>query len=134
MEREEVSIFNDSLERCNKNPDFLEDFYKLFIASSNEISEKFKNTDLKKQKRMLKASLFMLVLANEGKLEGLEHLKKIAESHNRQNLDIKPELYKIWLECLIKTVEKFDRKFDSKIENVWRTTMETGINFMTSRY
>lgn len=134
MERDEVSIFNDSLERCSKNSDFLEDFYTLFIASSDEVSKKFQNTDLKKQKRMLKASLFMLVLAAEGKLEGLEHLEKIAESHNRQNLDIKPELYKIWLECLIQTVEKYDKKFNSKIEDVWRKTMSTGINFMTSRY
>lgn len=104
------------------------------MASSKEVSEKFKNTDLKKQKRMLKASLFMLVLATEGKAEGLEHLKKIAESHNRHNLDIKPELYELWLECLIQTVEKFDRKFDSKIENIWRKTMKVGITFMISRY
>ena len=34
-------LFNDSLERCTQNPDFLRHFYDLFLATSPEVAEKF---------------------------------------------------------------------------------------------
>ncbi|MCC7429723.1 globin [bacterium] len=134
MTSREVELLNDSFERCKGNPGFLDSFYKLFLASSGEAAEKFKNTDFLKQKRMLKASLFMMFLAASEVKEGYEQLEKIAESHSKRHLDIKPELYKVWLECLIQTVKVFDLDFNAEIEQIWRKAMEKGIDFMIANY
>ena len=53
--------FNDSYIRVMTNSiadkTFFESFYEKFIQSSEEVAEKFKNTDLKEQERIIKVSL-----------------------------------------------------------------------------
>lgn len=83
---------------------------------------------------MIKSSLYMLIYAAEGKPEGEVHLKQIAKLHSRHELDIKPALYDLWLECLIQAVKEFDPLFNAEIEKIWRSFMKQGIEFMKSRY
>ena len=49
-------------------------------------------------------------------------------------LAIRPELYDLWLDCLIRAVREHDRSFSSETERAWRNVMERGIEFMKSRY
>ncbi len=130
----EIGLFNDSLERCTARPDFLDHFYETFLASSDEVAEKFKNTDFKTQKKILKASLYLMMLAAMGKSESEAHLRRIAEVHGRKQQDVRPELYDIWLDCLVGTVKEFDPCCDANTERAWRVMMEPGIAFMRSRY
>ncbi len=51
---EERRLFYDSLGRCIEGGKFLDRFYELFVQSSEEVREKFKNTDLEKQKNALR--------------------------------------------------------------------------------
>lgn len=134
MNEEELELFNDSLERCTVNPDFLDHFYRTFIGSSTEVAEKFKHTDFKRQKILLKTSFYMMMLAAMGKSEANVHLARIAEVHSRKGHDIRPELYDIWLDCLVQTVEQFDPAFAANTERAWRNMMMPGIEFMKSRY
>jgi hemoglobin-like flavoprotein len=134
MTDEEIGLFNDSLERCTAHAEFLDQFYQTFIASSPEVAEKFKHTDFRRQKILLRTSLYMMMLAAMGKTEAQEHLKRIAQVHSRGGHDIRPELYDLWLDCLIRTVKEFDPAFSKNIENAWRTMMQPGIEFMKSRY
>ena len=55
--------FEDSLRRCNADPDFLDRFYERFLRSSPKVREKFRGTDFIRQKRMLQASLQLLLVA-----------------------------------------------------------------------
>ena len=48
-------------------------------------------------------------------------------------MDTRPELYALWLECLIQAVQQFDPSFDEDVERVWRLGLKTGIAFMKSR-
>jgi hemoglobin-like flavoprotein len=134
MTEEEIGLFNDSLERCTTSADFLDYFYRTFIASSTEVAEKFKHTDFKRQKIMLRTSLYMMMLAAMGKPEAQEHLQRIARVHGRASHDIRPALYDLWLDCLIQAVERFDPAFNQDTENAWRAMMKPGIDFMKSRY
>lgn len=129
-----LEIFNDSLEVCTSNQAFLDQFYDFFVNSSAEVAEKFANTDLGKQKQILKLSLFMLLMAAQGKPEGDAHLKRIAERHDHLHLDIKPEFYEIWLNCLLKTARMFDVGFTDETEKAWRYVLQKGIDFMVSHY
>jgi hemoglobin-like flavoprotein len=130
----EIALFNDSLERCTARHDFLDRFYQRFSASSQEVAEKFRNTDFNTQKKLLKTSLYMIMLAAMGKPEAQEHLERIAQVHSRNGRGIRPELYDLWLNSLIGTVRDFDPGLNADTECAWRSMMASGIAFMKSRY
>lgn len=134
MIQADIAIFNDSFLRCQNKPGFLDRFYELFLASSKEVTNKFNGTDFEKQKMALKSSFYMMMLTVQGNARGQRYLEEIAELHSRGRLDIKPGMYDLWLECLMKTVREFDPQFNDKIERVWRSLLNQGIGFMKSRY
>ena len=133
MDEKYIELFNDSLERCASRSDFLSRFYSLFLASSAAVAEKFEHTDLKKQARMLKISLYIMMLTS-GESEREAQLESLARRHGRAELDIKPELYDLWLDRLVEAVSEADPKFDAAIEVAWRRVLQPGIDFMKSRY
>jgi hemoglobin-like flavoprotein len=130
------SIFRASFGRCRAAPGFLEEFYERFIASSEEVRAKFVGTDMKRQVRMLEDALFVVAVAVQGE-EGSParaDLPRIAARHSRQDLDIRPELYDRFLECLIETVRAKDPQFSAEIESAWREMMGFAIEYMRARY
>lgn len=133
MDDRDVERFNDSIERCSASPEFLTRFYTLFLASSETVAKKFEHTDLKKQARMLKTSLYILMLASD-ETERIAHLSRLAKLHSHSGLDIRPELYDLWLDRLLQAVREFDPKFNADVETAWRRLLQPGIEFMKSRY
>jgi hemoglobin-like flavoprotein len=133
MDEKDIELFNDSIERCSARPDFLRRFYTLFLASSDTVAKKFERTDLRKQARLLKTSLYILMMASDDS-ERAAHLERLARRHSRAELDIKPELYDLWLERLLQAVGEYDPKFDAQTETAWRRVLQPGIEFMKSRY
>ena len=132
MNETDVELFNDSLDRCSGRPGFLDRFYELFLASSDEVAKKFERTDFRKQTRVLKASLYIMMMAERP--EFAAHMERIAKLHSRTELDINPELYDKWLDCLLRAAEEFDSSFDMDTKAVWTRVLEHGIAFMKSRY
>ena len=132
MRETDVELFNDSLDRCSGRPGFLDRFYEHFLASSDEVAEKFERTDFRKQTRMLKASLYIIMMAERP--ECAAHMERIAKLHSRTELDIKPELYDQWLDCLLRTVEEFDPSFDMDTKIAWTRILQHGLEFMKSGY
>jgi hemoglobin-like flavoprotein len=133
MHERDVELFNDSLERCSTRPEFLNRFYALFLASSAEVARKFERTDMRRQARMLKTSLYVLMMAS-GESERVAHLERLAKLHGRTGLDIRPELYDLWLDRLLQAVAEFDPMFDTETGTAWRRVLQPGIDFMKSRY
>ena len=133
MHERDVELFNDSIERCSCRSDFLNRFYTLFLASSDTVAKKFEHTDLRKQARVLKTSLYIMMSAS-GESERTVHLERLAKLHSRAELDIKPELYDLWLDRLVQTVKEFDPMFDLEIDTAWRRVLQPGIEFMKSKY
>jgi len=128
-----AELFNDSYLRCMKDPAFMDKFYARFLACSPEVKEKFRYTDIEKQKRVLGESLLQLMLAETG-LQSEILLDKVAEIHSSRKLDIKPHLYKLWRDCMLETVEKCDPRFDEEIRQAWEITLNAGIIYMISKY
>ncbi len=133
MEARDIELFNDSLERCSAKPGFLTRFYGLFMASSETVARKFEHTDLRKQARMLKSSLYIMMLASN-ESERAVHLEKLAKHHGRAGLAIAPQLYDVWLDQLMVAVEEFDPRFDLQTGAAWRRVLQPSIEFMKSRY
>ena len=127
-------LFNQSLDRCLAEPGFMDRFYEIFLASSDEIIVKFADTDFQKQKRMLRLSLFLIVSIGRSMPEAESHFERIAEQHSSRQMDIKPELYDAWLQSLLLTVKELDPNFTPDTEDAWRKTLAYGIEFMRMRY
>ena len=134
MTKDELALFHDSLRRCTSSPDFLERFYDLFVATSPAVAEKFNGTDWLRQKRMLVASFYLMMMAEETGTEGDAHLERIARLHSRRQIGVPPEMYSTWLECLIQAAREHDSLFTEDVERVWRLMMQKGIAFMQKRY
>jgi hemoglobin-like flavoprotein len=129
-----LAEFNRSLERCQTDPEFLTLFYQKFVISNPEIREKFSNTDMEKQKMMLHASIYMIMLATQGNEAASDYLDKISKRHSKIDLDIEPKHYDTWLDTLVKTVSETDPIYSDKTESAWRLVMSFGVDYMKSRY
>jgi len=134
MTENEIEIFSDSFSRCMENDDFFDIFYNHFVDSSPEVAQKFQHTDIKKQKREVKASLHLAMETIVRAESDFSDLSKITKLHGPDELDIPPRLYFLWLESLIYAVKKCDRQFDEVIEWVWRDAMQGVIDYMTSKH
>lgn len=130
----EAETFNNSLQRCTAAPQFLDAFYRRFLASSPEVAEKFKHTDFARQKLALKGSLWIMMMADQQQEIWRSHIEQIARRHSRSELDIRPELYDLWLDCLMQTVAEFDPQFGPEVEAAWREILGRGIALMKARY
>jgi len=134
MTHAERALFNDSLTHCTSDPRFLERFSALFLASSDEVRHKFSTTDLRKQRRVVKASFYLVMLAADSPLEGTVPFEDLAVLHSQRHLDIPPHLYDLWLHCLMQTVRESDPQCTPELESLWRRMMANGITFMQARY
>ena len=123
--------FNESFERCVNDPLFLDKFYEIFLASSDEVNLMFRDTDMETQKAMLLTSMAYMTSAYNNKSN---LLSKIADRHNKNNLNIRPHLYPQWLDSLIAAAKSIDPLFDMNTEILWRKIMQPGIDHMISRY
>jgi hemoglobin-like flavoprotein len=134
MNERTLRIYDDSLRRCTSNPRFLDRFYETFMASSPEVRAKFAGTDLVRQKRALRASLNLMMLAAEGDKAPERYLRDLASRHGKADLGVGSALYDLWLDSLLATVREFDPDFGPEIEEAWESVMTVGIEYMVSHY
>jgi hemoglobin-like flavoprotein len=133
MEQAILTTFDRSLARCTSQARFLDLFYEKFLASSPKVKEKFKDTDFVRQKRALKASLHMILLAAQDDDPG-KYLNDIAEKHGAKQLNVGAELYDLWLDSLLETVEACDPEYTPEVRHAWEEVMMVGIHYLTVRY
>ncbi len=126
--------FLESVDRCADCGDFIPAFYERFLATSEEIREKFKDTDFKRQNRMLLRSLRLAAGATAGNPESLKEVRERAITHDREHLNIQPRLYKLWLNAIIATAREFDPQWDAKVESAWRRSLGHVIEHMIKYY
>jgi len=118
--------------RCCASPVFFDDFYRRFLASSPRVREKFVHTDMATQKRLLRHGIMNLVLV--ARSLPATKLRQLGESHCRARLDIGPELYELWVDCLLTTLAQHDPDFSPALRQEWREVLEAGIAVMRSHY
>ena len=136
MNSEQVDAFRASLKRCLATPDFLHAFYEQFMGFSEEIRAKFRQTDFTRQTRVLADSLYMMAVVAQGESDApaFAEFDRLGRQHSRGQLDIRPELYDVWLDSLIRAARQYDSQFTPELEQAWRQTLRTGIDQMRSFY
>ena len=135
MDHAILEQFEDSLRRCNADPGFLDRFYERFLASSPKVREKFRDTDFVRQKRMLQASLqLLLVAAQDDGERPTPYLDEVAARHSASQMGIGAELYDLWLDSLLATASQVDPAWDAEVEEAWESVMAVGISYLVSRF
>ena len=123
-----------SYHRCRVSEGFIDTFYDLFLSTSNEIADKFRNTDFKHQKLMLRESLLMMLLFNLDADATREELERLAERHSRSGADVPPSMYQLWLDSLCEAVQIHDPEYQPHLDDMWRNAMQPGIELIQSHY
>lgn len=131
---EPKELFAESYERCIASDDFIPAFYRRFLATSPEVAAKFRSTDFEKQGGMLQRSLGLAAAAVAGESAGLRELTERARSHDRNHLDIRPELYDLWLDSIVQTASEFDASWCEDVEASWKIILGHVIAHMTAHY
>ena len=127
-------IFLNSLNRCLESEAFIPTFYERFFSCSDEIREKFRNTNFDRQNRMLARSLRLAAGCIAGEPEALAELADRAETHDRDHLDVRPELYEFWLSAIVATAEEFDPRWRSETGEAWNSVLGYVVKHMVRYY
>jgi len=134
MIEEEINKVRSSYGRCVNNPAFFEAFYDIFVNSHPEIKPMFKNTDMDKQKGLLKQGISYMFLFAKKSSVGVSAIKRLATMHDKDHLAVKPDLYAFWVNSLISTVEKHDKEFTSETKTLWENVLTPGIKEFKAMY
>lgn len=124
-------VFN-SYGRCCNRDEFFVDFYNRFMSSSDAIRNRFVNTDMPAQRHLLRNGIMQLILTARGMPD--RKLKALGESHNRSNLNIKPEWYTLWLDALLRTVQAHDAEYTPELGQAWKDVLTPGIDIIRGAY
>lgn len=125
-------IVFESFGRCCNQDGFFSDFYDRFTGSSTAIRAKFSNTDMKRQRYLLRDGILQLILYARGMPDN--RLRALGRSHGRSGHRITPQWYDLWLETLIETLAEHDPDFDAEIEAAWRRVLRPGLDLMKKAY
>lgn len=129
MSEDDLALFLDSFDRCINEERFLDVFYASFLGSSPEVAAMFSGTDFPKQKRHLKASLFIMVGAIARRKADFSDLEGLSTRHRQMR--IQPHHYELWLKSLLHAAESCTGGFDGRMTRVWTEAMETGIQYIS---
>lgn len=113
---------------------FIPAFYKIFTNSHPSIPGMFKNTDFEKQHELLAQSINMAILFTQNNVIAKNAITRLRKSHDHEHLNIKPDLYPLWIDSLIRALKECDPEFTPALEQQWREIIEPAINHIREGY
>ena len=134
LEKATTALAKASYDRCCKAPEFLQAFYKNFLAACPEAVPRFAGTNFEQQTKLLRHAIGMLLIFPNQPNKEPNLLTRAAERHSRGDLNIDPSLYKPFIDALIATVKQFDGKCTPTVEAAWRETLTPGVEYMKSKH
>ncbi len=120
--------------RCVASSQFFEDFYHFFLDSSPAVKDKFKNTDMEKQKSLLRHGLSHLIMFAGGSKSAEMKVEQLSKSHDKEHLNIPGWMYKNWIDALLRTVKIYDKKLTDPVLELWKSVLQQGIDRMKAAH
>ncbi len=127
-----ADLVMQSYGRCCASSGFFDSFYQYFLASSPEIRDKFAHTNMPAQKPLLRQGILNLVMHARGMPD--TKLRALGCSHARGALDIRPELYDLWLQALLQSIGEHDGQCDANTRLAWHEVLNKGISVIKAQY
>ncbi len=94
----------------------------------------FAHVDMQQQNRLIRRGVEHLVNFALGSEESTEQLRRMARTHGREQLNIAPELYGLWVDTLMETVRMHDPNANDHVEAAWRIVLRGGIDLIIAGY
>ena len=123
-----------SLERCEASGNFGEAFYDIFLDSSPEIAPYFAATDFERQWTLLRNSVYMMASHDVAEPEMRELLERLGRAHSRDNRNVLPRLYELWLDSVCDTVKSLDPEWNDDLDRRWRVRLRPGMQVIMAAY
>ena len=123
-----------SFERCETTGGFAEIFYNLFLNCSPEIAPYFAKTDFERQRQVLRNSVQMMVTHDVAEPRMREMLDQLGQAHSRDEYNVLPRLYELWLDSICETVKMLDPEWDAELERRWRVRLRPGMQIIMAAY
>jgi hemoglobin-like flavoprotein len=129
-----TGVARESYDRCCKAPEFLDAFYKNFLAACPEAKAMFARTNFTQQTKLLRHAIGLLLIFPNHPSAEPTLLTRLAERHSRRDLDVDPALYGPFIDALIATVQQFDPECSPAVEAAWRETVGPGVDYMKKNH
>lgn len=132
MQQTAHTIAQHSYTRCLRAADFFDVLYDRLLASDPAIPPMFAHTEFPKQHKVLQHGLGLLLSYSKAPDPAL--LERIAARHSAGGANVKPEMYRYFMDALLHAVRERDPSCDDEVEAAWREAMRPGVEFMQARY
>lgn len=124
-----------SYARCRLNDTVIDDFYRHFFSGTPQAAEKFKNTDMEMQKRLLDHAIrHMVLFFDNPSVITVAKMMTIAKSHAKSAMNIEPALYSGWREALLRALADNDPHFDPELAEQWHEVIDHTITTLIALY
>jgi hemoglobin-like flavoprotein len=134
IDKATMALAKASYDRCCQAPEFLQTFYKNFLAACPEAVPRFAGTDFDTQTKLLRHAIGLLLIFPNQPNKEPNVLSRLAERHSRRDLNITPTLYGPFVTSLLATVKQFDGNYSPTVEAAWRETITPGVEFMKAKH
>ena len=133
----EPDLVSRSYGRCLAEGNlFFDRFYDYFLKSDPRIMPMFRNTDMEKQKKLLRAGINYAIMytTDSGHSSSEMALSRIRKSHSQTNLNISPNLYPLWISSLIHAVKVTDPKFTPELDEAWQKVLSASVEYIKAGF
>jgi len=134
VDKATTALAKASYERCCQASDFLQTFYRNFLAACPEAAPRFAHTNFEQQTKLLRHAIGLLLIFPGQPQKEPTLLARVAERHSTRDLDVDPALYGPFIDALVDTVKQFDRECTPAVEAAWRATVAPGVAYMKSKH
>jgi hemoglobin-like flavoprotein len=129
-----IAKVRSSFARCCGHDDFIDTFYHCLVSEAPQTAPMFAETDMVTQDTLVRAGINHLIDCADGVVGIASKIREIGTKHDRDHLNVQPELYERWVDALVQAVTQCDDQFDSHVEEAWRAVLRPGIDLMASVY
>ncbi|MDH5525999.1 MAG: globin [Nitrospirota bacterium] len=123
----------ESYRRCMEHPGFFDRFYKNLFEADRVIAGMFSESDLEKQRTMIRKAVTTLIMKHSGVQSANLALDRIADTHGKQGLNVTPYMYDVWIDTMVRTVREHDPECTLALSEAWRTMLQQGIAYINQR-
>ncbi len=109
-------------------------FYETLIGKDPELASYFTHVDFSRQKEVLKEGIEIALRFAAGDVAARSRLEEIGRTHSAEEMDVRPELYDIWLDAWIATMRDLDPEWNSSLESQWRSELQRAIEVIKAEY
>lgn len=135
QERERhIAAVRASYARCCRKEDFIDVFYFNLTSNAPETGAMFAETDMLTQDTLVRAGIGHLIDFADGVSGVKSKIEELGRRHDRNHINVRPELYRAWADSLTQAVEECDDAYDQSLQTAWQGVLRNGIEVMMSLY